>query len=216
MDIGCGSSPTIRCSLPSSKNNYIYVGVDISTQPMKIARLFMSGSFLRCSAGKLPFRNASFDFVLSLGVLHHLPDYVRGLLKAIRVLKPKGYLALCESLRLQDQLSHFISHSRRFFNQVSSSSSKSVMSPWERPINERRLVEYLRKYGKLVVYQRIYSRPGALFVMLMRKIRPRSSISRNEMFWKVKVLIDEAIENTLGKHFSTFRGTALFILMKKR
>ena len=216
LDIGCGSSPTIRCSLPPSKNGYIYVGVDISTQPMKIARLFMNGSFLRCSVGKLPFRNASFDFVLSLGVLHHLPDYVRGLLEAIRVLKPQGYLALREPLELQDQIGHFISHNRRFLNQVSSSSFTSVMSPLERPINERRLVQHLRKYGKLVVYQRIYSRPGALFVMLLTKIGPRSAISRNEMFWKVKVRIDETIENTLGKHFSTFGGTTLFILMRKR
>jgi ubiquinone/menaquinone biosynthesis C-methylase UbiE len=216
LDIGCGSSPTIRCSLPPSKNGYIYVGVDISTQPMKIARLFTNGSFLRCSAGKLPFRNGSFDFVLSLGVLHHLPDYARGLLEAIRVLKPQGYLALREPLELQDQTSHFILHNRRFLNQVSSSPFTSVMSPWERPINERKLVEHLRKYGKLVVHQRIYSRPGALFVMLLRKIGPRSTISRNECFWKVKVRIDEAIENTLGKHFSTFRGTTLFILMRKR
>jgi len=215
LDIGCGSSPTIRCLLPPQKNGYIYVGIDVSTQPMKIARLFTNGSFLQCSAGKLPFRNGSFDFVLSLGVLHHLPDYARGFLEAIRVLKPQGYLALREPLELQDQTSNFILRNRRFLNRVSSS-FKSVMSPWERPINERKLVEYLRKYGKLVVHQRIYSRPGALFVMLLRKIGPRSAISMNEMFWKVKVRIDEAIENTLGKHFLTFRGTTLFILMRKR
>ena len=39
LDIGCGSSPTIRCLLSPQKNGYIYVGVDISTQPMKIAHV---------------------------------------------------------------------------------------------------------------------------------------------------------------------------------
>jgi ubiquinone/menaquinone biosynthesis C-methylase UbiE len=215
LDIGCGSSPTVRLSLPPSGYGYCYVGVDIAIRPMKIARLFINGSFLQCSAEDLPFKDRSFDFVLFLGVLHHLSEYAKGFLEATRVLKPKGYLALREPLEFQDQLSYLISNTHRFLNQASSTSFTSVMSPWEQSVDERRLEELLRKTGKVITHQRIYSRPSTLFVILLNKLGG-FSIGRNKIFWKVKVLFDEAIENTLGKYFSTFRGTTLFILMKKR
>ena len=121
LDIGCGSAPTIRYSLSPSKNGYFYVGVDISTQAMKIARLFMNGSFVQCSADELPFRDGSFDFVVFLGVLHHLPDYVSAIREAARVLKPQGYLGLREPIQLKDFLSRFTSRNRRLFNKVRSS-----------------------------------------------------------------------------------------------
>jgi ubiquinone/menaquinone biosynthesis C-methylase UbiE len=214
LDIGCGSSPTVRHSLSLSEHDYSYVGVDIAAQPLRIARLFMNGCFLQCSANDLPFRNGSFEFILFLGALHHLPDQTKGFLEAIRVLKPEGYMALREPLELRDRLDDLVSRARRFLDWITPQSLTDARSPWERPISEKQLLEHIRKHGELVVHQRIYSRPGHLFVTLLGKLCCRE-IGRNLMFWKVKVVVDEAIEKTLGKRFSTFRGTTLFILMRK-
>lgn len=88
------------------------------------------------------------------------------------------------------------------------------MSPWERPIDAKRIVESARKQATLIVNQRIYSRPGAFAVMSLNKI-PFFSVEKNETFWRVKVSFDEGVENTLGKLFSTFAGTSLFMLLRK-
>jgi len=48
------------------------------------------GAVLQASALDLPFPDASFDHVISIGVLHHTPDCRRGFAEAARVVKPGG------------------------------------------------------------------------------------------------------------------------------
>jgi SAM-dependent methyltransferase len=43
---------------------------------------------------QLPFKEESFDFIYSLGVLHHAPDPKGGFLKLIRLLKPGGKISI--------------------------------------------------------------------------------------------------------------------------
>ena len=44
--------------------------------------------------GSLPFDRESFDFVFSLGVVHHLPDTPAAVREAASMLKPSGWLLL--------------------------------------------------------------------------------------------------------------------------
>ena len=44
--------------------------------------------------GSLPFDGESFDFVFSLGVVHHLPDTLAAVREAASMLKPNGWLLL--------------------------------------------------------------------------------------------------------------------------
>jgi len=46
---------------------------------------------------QLPFENASFDFVISWGVIMHIPEMEKALSELARVLKPGGTLVLCEN-----------------------------------------------------------------------------------------------------------------------
>ena len=42
----------------------------------------------------LPFPDCSFDFVISWGVVMHIPEMEKALLELVRVLKPEGTLVL--------------------------------------------------------------------------------------------------------------------------
>ncbi len=46
--------------------------------------------FLRGDAERLPYRDAAFDAVVNFGIIHHLPDWRRGVAELARVLRPGG------------------------------------------------------------------------------------------------------------------------------
>lgn len=80
------------------------VGLDISESMVRDARhrarmaRVRGVKFIRGSVLSLPFPRASFDFVLSNGVLHHTTDWKKGIREIFRVLKPggAGFLYLIE------------------------------------------------------------------------------------------------------------------------
>lgn len=58
----------------------------------RFALMRLPGEFLVGNAESLPFADASFDCVCSMGVLHHTPDTARAVGEVRRVLKPGGRL----------------------------------------------------------------------------------------------------------------------------
>ncbi|MCD6163529.1 MAG: class I SAM-dependent methyltransferase [candidate division Zixibacteria bacterium] len=61
----------------------------------------------------LPFKSNSCDFVIYLGILHHLPDQYASLAETARVLKPGGRVFIQEPHRMS--LNFFYYYGRRFF-----------------------------------------------------------------------------------------------------
>ncbi len=73
LDIGCGTGNNTY--LFEKLTNSRIVGVDLSGGMLRKALAKVpSLSFIQCPADKLPFAEASFDFVFMTEVLHHLPD----------------------------------------------------------------------------------------------------------------------------------------------
>jgi len=52
----------------------------------------LQGNFQEANAEKLPFDDAEFDCVCSMGVLHHVPNTAQAVAEIQRVLKPGGRL----------------------------------------------------------------------------------------------------------------------------
>jgi ubiquinone/menaquinone biosynthesis C-methylase UbiE len=52
-----------------------------------------------CDAQVLPFKDKSVDFIIYVGILHHLPDQVLSLREAARVSRPEGQIFICEPHR---------------------------------------------------------------------------------------------------------------------
>jgi ubiquinone/menaquinone biosynthesis C-methylase UbiE len=95
LDIGCGDGRAVALFAGQAVE---YEGLDASTELINLARrdhadhlaTFRVGSML-----SLPYENESFDSVLILSSLHHMPSAAerrQALLEATRVLKPGGHL----------------------------------------------------------------------------------------------------------------------------
>lgn len=67
------------------------VGVDFALRALQLGQTAIPGiSRIQGDGTALPFRNASFERVLSFGSLEHFPDVVAGVRELARVLKPGG------------------------------------------------------------------------------------------------------------------------------
>ena len=96
LEIGCGGGTDI---LQFAKNGAIVTGIDLTETAIKITkRRFdiynLKGTFIQAYAENLPFEDNTFDFVYSLGVLHHTPDTEKAIREAYRVLRPNGKILI--------------------------------------------------------------------------------------------------------------------------
>jgi len=95
LDVGCGGALSASLFLDSDhwSGKAMWVGVDISSAidvaQDNVAR-FANTHFVQADALQLPFPDASFDTIVSEGVLHHTPSTREALLSAARVLETGG------------------------------------------------------------------------------------------------------------------------------
>lgn len=90
LDVGAGSG---RHSFHAARAAARVVAVDLGAS-IEVARRNLPASVLtvQADAEALPFEPGSFDVVMSIGVLHHLPDTERALRSITRYAKPGGHV----------------------------------------------------------------------------------------------------------------------------
>ena len=96
LDLGCGLG---RQCLEMSRLGYRVVGVDVSHHLVHQARR-AGVAAVTADALHLPFDEASFDFVYTIGVLHHIPGQAiqaAAYQEARRILKPGGVFIVHET-----------------------------------------------------------------------------------------------------------------------
>lgn len=96
LDLGCGLGK--QC-LAMNKRGYSVVGLDYSYNLTQQARL-EGVKVVNGDALMLPFQESSFEYVYTVGALHHLPGLTEqeaACREILRVLKPGGYLIVHES-----------------------------------------------------------------------------------------------------------------------
>ena len=97
IDAGCGSGRFLDVV---SRSNAHLVGIDATAAIDSAARMLTARgawgrvALLQATIEDLPFREQSFDFIYSIGVLHHTPDIARGIRHLVRLLAPGGSLAI--------------------------------------------------------------------------------------------------------------------------
>ena len=94
LDVGCGMG---RFSDIASKWGATVVGIDL-TSAVDAAHANIGGRdnvhLAQADVFKLPFRDQSFDFIFSIGVLHHTPNTREAFEQLPRLLKPGGRIAI--------------------------------------------------------------------------------------------------------------------------
>lgn len=96
LDVGCGKGDYSRAIYDLGASQV--VGIDFSYEALLNAKKntdpTLNIDFVRCDINNLPF-NASFDFVYSYWVLHHLENTKRGFNNILNALKENGFINIC-------------------------------------------------------------------------------------------------------------------------
>lgn len=94
LDVGCGMG---RFAEVASRWGARVVGIDLS-RAAEVAARNLAGRdntiIFQADALALPFAAESFDYIYSIGVLHHTPDCKRAFKALPRLLKPGGTIAI--------------------------------------------------------------------------------------------------------------------------
>ncbi len=96
LDVGCGTGTTARHLVPRVRKLH---GVDISEEMLdKAERNVPKAKFTWYDGEKLPFPDETFDVVVAICVLHHVPVSKRCKLvgEMVRVTRPEGIVAVFE------------------------------------------------------------------------------------------------------------------------
>jgi len=97
LDLGCGPGNT---ALKLAQRPCHLTGLDISLEFVKHARQqvqpYQEANWIQSDAEHLPLANESFDVVVSMGTLHHLPSPEKAVHEIVRLLKPGGWLLAME------------------------------------------------------------------------------------------------------------------------
>lgn len=96
LEVGCGIAKDGRFL---SENGIDYQAVDLSFESLKLATKHfrqngLPSRFANADATRLPFGDAVFDLVFSIGVLHHVPNTAAACRDVARVLRPGGILRI--------------------------------------------------------------------------------------------------------------------------
>lgn len=94
LEVGCGTGLTKDCFSGD------YTGVDINPEYIRMGSGKGGGTFLVADATSLPFETASYDLVVTVGVLHHLDEHERRKMfgEMQRVCRPGGHILIADGL----------------------------------------------------------------------------------------------------------------------
>lgn len=138
LDLGCGNGRFFEIC---KKAGVEYTGVDNSAELINLAQKnFPEGKFVVGDALDLPFSNASFDLVVSLAVIHHIPgkkNQEKFLQEISRVLKKDGEVFLTSWNIFQPRYRKYIWENRK--NKLKLKSDLGWNDAWIPFGNERTL-----------------------------------------------------------------------------
>jgi len=122
LDLGCG---TVEFYEFFSKSlGATYTGTDLSPDMLAVGqKKYPKAKLVEGDAEHLPFKDASFDFVMTRGLIHHLPNPEKGIAEARRVLKSGGYFLVSEP-----HSNIFLYYARKAFYKASAHFSDSHKS----------------------------------------------------------------------------------------
>lgn len=154
LEVGCGDGKVL-VNLEESGHRGSLVGTDVSKGMFKDSKGFCKINnipikFFEYSSDKLPFKDGSFDVVLSFFMIYHMPDIERALREWRRVLKTNGRLLIAigseNNLKNRRRLTMQIKEKagcskKRFIDSISFESAPSFLNKYFN-IKKTKLIKY--------------------------------------------------------------------------
>jgi ubiquinone/menaquinone biosynthesis C-methylase UbiE len=207
LEVGCGTSYSVRDCLNPLQHSYFYVGTDIALEPLRTAKKFIKvGDFVQCVASEMPFRTSVFDVVLCLGVIHHLPAAEENALLLSNFVSKNGYFIAAENMLKESSIQHFLS--RAFETKF------EEQSPHENGLDKERFMKNVQKIGQLVTFHQNYSPVMTLLLYLTGKISRK--LVANRMVLNIIFLLDQLTIKSLGTRLELLDGGQYFVVVKKK
>jgi len=90
--VGCGIGSDAAAIAAGGANVTAFdlSAVSVALTQRRFKEYDLDGDFMVGDAEHLPFRNNSYDYVMSIGVLHHTPDTAKAVSELYRVLRSRG------------------------------------------------------------------------------------------------------------------------------
>lgn len=92
LDFGCGEG----LNMQSFSRRYQCIGIDVSIQDLKLAK--KHGTVILCTGTALPFKDNSFDIIVSQEVLHHVDNVSTSIDEINRCLKTECVLLIRDTV----------------------------------------------------------------------------------------------------------------------
>ena len=139
-DLGCGTGLTSELLL--NQNNFVF-GVDLTRQLLKTAKNRHTQRRFAVTEGdvtSLPFKDDTFEGIVCLDTLEHIPSIEKAISEIGRICKPGGTVLFDIPSSLILDFSYFIGYYGKsgLISALQSLSEKKVMYEWESRNDERK------------------------------------------------------------------------------
>lgn len=210
LEIGCGNARTVSWIFPPKNNHCNYVGTDISSKRLILARQVVpEGDFVQCSAFNLPFTNASFQVVISFGVLHHLPDPLVGMTSSLSVVKEGGICLIHEPI--EKPVVIFDGNRFKRFEKLFEGGYEH--SEHDKEINIQSFLAFFKKQN--VSVKHIHYSTSALRTILGFFISKLNFLNKSRGAWKLLLWLDSLFIKLLCRKPNVLGpGTVLVVAQK--
>ena len=190
LEVGSGQGTDALAICTAMKPGGSYTGIDYSSGSVAVARQTVSEAgrlpvvpeFRTGDARHLPFPDAMFDAVYSMGVLHHIDDTSGALREILRVLKQGGvlYIALYNSNSTKLRVAHGLRRVQSTLDRLLG--KESCLLPLARALPQERFgTMFIECFGVPIL--KSYSQSEIAEMFRAFRVRRHIEIGHHNSFW---------------------------------
>jgi ubiquinone/menaquinone biosynthesis C-methylase UbiE len=214
LEIGCGTGHYLS-GYSSFRNKPFVVGVDISLESLKKCNAnFRDFSFILCDGSYLPFEPQTFDGVLMINLLHHVPNYKSTLEESTKVIKYGGYELIIDLtstnllINFARKIWFLLPHS--FMDKIGDLQLERKI-PEKYPISQKNLIRSSEELGVEIMRMENLHLFVFIFYYLLQLI-PQMSLFFNEKMLSKTLALEKKLLTSLFGNF----GHIIILFMRKK